>query len=139
MASYLPSAFSLSLTARDRLPTWAEPSPSAVMAAPEPPPLRTTFTPEFFFINASFRAVQTSVMEVEPAMVRVPVSLVSEEPSGFGRGGAADLTGTASGEHRGDQGGRSHRAKNLFHHRSPPLFVIPLVRRHLTAAMLGGC
>lgn len=48
------------------------------------------------------------------AMVRVPVSLVSEEPSGFGRGGAADLTGTASGEHRGDQGGRSHRAKNLF-------------------------
>ena len=81
MASYLPSAFSLSLTARDRLPTWAEPSPSAVMAAPEPPPLRTTFTPEFFFINASFRAVQTSVMEVEPAMVRVPVSLVSEEPS----------------------------------------------------------
>ena len=84
MASYLPSGFSLSLTARERLPIWAVPSFRAVIAAPEPVACKSMVSSGCLSPKASPRAPQTFSIEVEPAITRLPVSfaavLVSPDP-----------------------------------------------------------
>ena len=74
MDSKRPSVFSSALTARERLPIWAVPSDSAVIAAPEPVTPTSVVTFGLASLKASVNASHTGPIELEPANTSLPDS-----------------------------------------------------------------
>ena len=79
MTSYLPSAFSSSLTLRERSPIWQVPSFRPVIAEPEPCWSTVMVTSGYWVLNSSLSAAMMSAIELEPANFRSPLSFSAVE------------------------------------------------------------